>query len=55
VHNFTPTAATIVGSKAILTLDGPFNMPGGFELSLPDGTRLRRDEPTAAHFEGLHY
>jgi predicted dehydrogenase len=55
IHNFTPTVATIVGSKATLTLDGPFNMPGGFELRFPDGTRLRHDEPPGAHFEGLHY
>lgn len=55
IHNFTPTAATIVGSKATLTLDGPFNMPGGFELRFPDGSRLRHDEPPGAHFEGLHY
>ncbi len=55
VHNFTPTAATIVGSQATLTIDGPFNMPGGFEVRFPDGTRLRCDEPAAGHFEGLHY
>ena len=55
LHNFTPTAATIVGSKATLTLNGPFNMPGGFELRFPDGSRLRYDEPPGAHFEGLHY
>jgi predicted dehydrogenase len=55
VHNFTPTSATIVGSEATLTIDGPFNMPGGFEVRFPDGTRLRHDEPAGAHFEGLHY
>lgn len=55
VHNFTPTSATIVGSEATLTIDGPFNMPGGFEIRFPDGTRLRHDEPAGAHFEGLHY
>jgi predicted dehydrogenase len=55
LHNFTPTTATIAGSKATLTLDGPFNMPGGFELRFPDGSRLRYDEPPGAHFEGLHY
>jgi predicted dehydrogenase len=54
LHNFTPTAATIVGSQATLTIDGPFNMPGGFELRFPDGTRLRYDEPAGGHFEGLH-
>lgn len=55
VHNFTPTAATIVGTAATLTIDGPFNMPGGFEIRYPDGTRHRYDEPQGAHFEGLHY
>lgn len=55
VHNFTPSAATIVGTAATLTVDGPFNMPGGFEVRYPDGTRLRYNEPRGAHFEGLHY
>jgi len=55
LHNFTPTSATIVGSKATLTIDGPFNMPGGFEVRFPDGTRLRHDEPAGGHFKGLHY
>ncbi len=55
VHNFTPTAATVVGSAATLTIDGPFNMPGGFEVRFPDGTRLRHDEPAGGHYEGLHY
>ncbi|UVJ40463.1 Gfo/Idh/MocA family protein [Arthrobacter sp. CJ23] len=55
VHNFTPTSATIVGSVATLTIDGPFNMPGGFEVRFPDGTRLRHDEAAGGHFEGLHY
>ncbi len=55
VHNFSPAAATIVGSEATLTIDGPFNMPGGFEIRFPDGTRLRHSEPAGGHFEGLHY
>lgn len=55
LHNFTPTVATIVGTEATLVIDGPFNMPGGFELRFPDGTRLRYDEPAAGHLEGLHY
>jgi predicted dehydrogenase len=55
VHNFTPTAAIVVGSEATLTIEGPFNMPGGFEVRFPDGTRLRHDEPAGGHFEGLHY
>ncbi|MET3203820.1 MULTISPECIES: Gfo/Idh/MocA family oxidoreductase [unclassified Arthrobacter] len=55
LHNFTPTSATIVGSEATLTIDGPFNMPGGFEVRFPDGARLRHEEPAGGHFEGLHY
>ncbi|MET1088857.1 MAG: Gfo/Idh/MocA family oxidoreductase [Arthrobacter sp.] len=55
VHNFTPTAASVVGSEATLTIEGPFNMPGGFEVRFPDGTLLRHDEPAGGHFEGLHY
>ncbi|BAS13894.1 oxidoreductase [Arthrobacter sp. Hiyo8] len=55
LHNFTPTAATIVGSEATLTIDGPFNMPGGFELRFPDGTRLRHNEAVGGHVEGLHF
>ncbi|MEE2523246.1 Gfo/Idh/MocA family oxidoreductase [Pseudarthrobacter sp. J75] len=55
LHNFTPTAATIVGTEATLSIDGPFNMPGGFEVRFPDGRRLRYDEQAGGHFEGLHY
>ncbi|MBP2265898.1 putative dehydrogenase [Pseudarthrobacter sp. PvP004] len=55
LHNFTPTAATIVGSKATLTIEGSFTMPGAFEVRFPDGTRLRYDEPAGGHFEGLHF
>lgn len=55
VHNFTPTTATVVGTEAILAIDGPFHMPGGFEVRFPDGTRLRYDEPAGGHFDGLHY
>lgn len=55
LHNFTPTTATIVGSKATLAIEGPFNMPGPFEVRFPDGTRLRHEEPAGGHFEGLHF
>ncbi|MFD5276901.1 Gfo/Idh/MocA family protein [Pseudarthrobacter sp. NPDC058362] len=55
LHNFTPTVATIVGTEATLVIDGPFNMPGGFEVRFPDGTTLRYEEPAAGHLEGLHY
>lgn len=55
VHNFTPTTAVIVGTKATLTIEGPFNMPGAFDVRFPDGSRLRHDEPAGGHFEGLHF
>ncbi|WP_284974812.1 Gfo/Idh/MocA family oxidoreductase [Arthrobacter sp. efr-133-TYG-104] len=55
LHNFTPTSATIVGSHATLTIDGPFNMPGGFDVRFPDGTRLRYEEAKGGHVEGLHH
>lgn len=38
LHNFTPTSAPLVGTEAALTIDGPFNMPGGFTIRFPDGT-----------------
>ncbi|MEO5314651.1 Gfo/Idh/MocA family oxidoreductase [Pseudarthrobacter sp. CC12] len=55
LHNFTPTTATIVGTEATLAIDGPFNMPGSFEIRFPDGPLLRYTEPSGAHFDGLHY
>lgn len=55
VHNFTPTGATIVGSEATLSIDGPFNMPGGFDIRYPDRTRVRYEEARGGHFQGLHY
>lgn len=55
LHNFTPTSATIVGTKATLTIDGPFNMPGGFTIRFPDGTRLAYEEPAGTQVDGLHY
>ncbi|PRB43335.1 oxidoreductase [Arthrobacter sp. MYb23] len=55
LHNFTPTAATIVGSQATLVIEGPFNMPGAFEVRFPDGRRLRHEEPSGGHYEGLHF
>ncbi len=55
LYNFTPTAATLVGRTATLIFDGMFNRPGGFTVCYPDGTTLRYDEPTGAHFDGLHF
>ena len=52
----TPTAATVAGTAATLTVDGPFYQPGGFTLTSSDGSRtLRYDEPRTAHVGGLHY
>jgi predicted dehydrogenase len=51
----TPTAATIAGSQATISIDGPFYQPGGFTLSSSDGrARLRFDEPLVRH-EALHF
>ena len=52
LHNFTPTSATIVGTEASLTIDGPFNMPGGFTIRFADGTRLAYEEPVGTHVDG---
>lgn len=52
----TPTRATIAGTQATLTIDGPFYQPGGFTLTSLDGDRtLRYDEPRTAHQGGLLY
>jgi hypothetical protein len=52
-HN-TPTTATIAGSQATISIDGPFYQPGGFTLTASDGrASLRYDEPRIAH-EALH-
>jgi predicted dehydrogenase len=50
----TPTAATIVGSKATLVIDGPFYQPGGFTLTPHGGDPLRYDEDRIGHL-GLHW
>jgi predicted dehydrogenase len=55
LHNFTPTKAILVGSKATLEFDGPFNMPGGFTIRYVDGSCDRYEEPAGGHFEGLHF
>jgi hypothetical protein len=52
----TPTSATIAGTNATISIDGPFYQPGGFTLTSIDGARcLRYDEPQSAHHGGLHY
>jgi hypothetical protein len=51
----TPTAATVAGTRATLTIDGPFYQPGGFTLNaVESGDRLRYIESPTAH-QGLHY
>jgi predicted dehydrogenase len=50
----SPTAATVVGSLATLTIDGPFYQPGSFTLTPVDGAPLRWEEPAVAH-DALHY
>ena len=51
----TPTTATIAGTLATLTLDGPFYQPGGFVLRSAGGEHALtwREEP-AAH-DALHF
>jgi hypothetical protein len=52
----TPTSATIAGTGATITIDGPFYQPGGFTLTATDGARtLRFEELRSAHDGGLHY
>ncbi|HEX2246417.1 MAG TPA: Gfo/Idh/MocA family oxidoreductase [Arthrobacter sp.] len=55
LYGFTPTTATIVGTAATLTLDGPFNVPGGFTVRTADGRELRYEEPPGDHVAGLHF
>ena len=46
----TPTAATIAGTRATISIDGPFYQPGGFTLTASDGHgSLRYDEPRIGH------
>ena len=52
--NFTPTSATIMGTEASLTIDGPFNMPGVIAIRFPEGTRPAYEEPAGAQVKGLH-
>lgn len=51
---FTPSTAVIAGTEAVLTIDGPFMIPGSFHVTAPDGRRLDYTEPAIGH-EGLHY
>ncbi|MBB3039466.1 Gfo/Idh/MocA family protein [Hoyosella altamirensis] len=51
---FTPSTAVITGTQGVLTIDGPFMLPGNFSLTAPDGRRLEYSEPAIGH-EGLHF
>jgi predicted dehydrogenase len=56
LYGFTPTNAVIVGTEGTIRFDGPFNLPGPFEVISADGSQiLRYEEPSGRHFEGLHY
>jgi predicted dehydrogenase len=56
LYGFTPTNAVIVGTKATVRFNSEFNLPGSFEVISADGSqRLRYDEPSGRHFEGLYY
>jgi predicted dehydrogenase len=50
----TPTRATIAGSRATISIDGPFYQPGGFRLDPADGSPgLRYEEERVGH-QALH-
>lgn len=56
LYGATPTNAVIVGTEGTITFDGPFNLPGPFEVHSADGSRtLRYEEASGRHFEGLYY
>lgn len=56
LYGITPTNAVIVGTEGTIRFDGPFNMPGPFEVLSADGSQtLRYEEPSGRHFEGMHY
>lgn len=56
LYGITPTNAVIIGTEGTIRFDGPFNLPGAFEVISADGSRtLRYEEPFGRHFEGLYY
>ena len=56
LYGFTPTNAVIVGTKGTIRFDGPFHLPGSFAVVSADGSRrLRYEEYSGGHFEGLYY
>jgi predicted dehydrogenase len=50
----TPTAATIAGTEATMTIPGPFYQPGDFRVRFWDGATLDHREPATGH-GALHY
>jgi predicted dehydrogenase len=54
----TPTAATIAGTEATVTLPGPFYQPGDLRVRFFDGVALEHREPAAGHgalyFQAAH-
>jgi predicted dehydrogenase len=56
LYGFTPTNAVIVGTEGTIRFDGPFHLPGPFEvISADESQTLRYEEPSGRHFEGLYY
>ncbi|WP_026534286.1 Gfo/Idh/MocA family protein [Arthrobacter sp. H14] len=55
LYNFTPTTATVVGTRGVLTIERLFNMPGPLHVRFSDNTVLRYEEAHGRHVEGLHY
>ena len=55
IFSNTPSMATIAGSRGTIIVDGPAYLPGGFTLSLHNGTKARYEEPTSGHQGGLHF
>ncbi|WP_422935733.1 Gfo/Idh/MocA family protein [Sinomonas sp. P47F7] len=52
---FTPAQLTVVGTEAALTLDGPFNSPGGLTVTTADGATHRWEGTPGSHVDGLHF
>lgn len=50
----TPSAATMVGPRGTLVIDGPFYQPGGFTLTPQGGVPVHYEERAIGH-AGLHW
>ena len=55
MRGFTPALLTVVGTTAALTLDGPFNSPGGLTVRTADGETHRWEGAPGSHVDGLHF